>query len=115
MKLIKIVKLLNAKVITCEEKIEEIEVEAIGAADMMSEVLAFSKENALLLTGLITPQVIRTAQMMDLVAVMFVRGKKPSADTIELSNKVGIPLLVTNELLYTACGKLYENKVPSCK
>lgn len=114
MKLVEIVKLLEAEVITCEEKIAELEVESIGAADMMSEVLAFSKENALLLTGLITPQVIRTAQMMDLVAVMFVRGKKPSADTIELSSKVGIPILVTKELLYTACGKLYQEKVPSC-
>lgn len=114
MKLNEICDLLNAKVITCPEKIDDIEVEAVGAADMMSEVLAFSREHALLLTGLTTPQVIRTAQMMDLAAVVFVRGKLPQEATISLSEEVGIPLIVTEELLYPACGKLYEKKIPNC-
>ncbi|MGM0507655.1 MAG: DRTGG domain-containing protein [Fusobacteriota bacterium] len=114
MRLSEISKILDAKVITCEDKIDNIEIKAVGAADMMSEVLAFSKEGALLLTGLITPQVIRTAQMMDLEAIMFVRGKMPKQDTIDLSNKVGIPMLVTDKLLYPACGKLYEQDIPSC-
>lgn len=114
MKLKKIIDLLDLEVITCAEQIEEIEVESVGAADMMSEVLAFSKENALLLTGLTTPQVIRTAQMMDLAAILFVRGKKPQVETIKLSIETGIPLLVSKELLYIVCGKLYEEKIPGC-
>ena len=113
MKLDDIIKLLDGKIITCQEKISEIDVKSVGAADMMSEVLAFTQENALLLTGLTTPQVIRTAQMMDLCAIILVRGKEPQAETIKLSEETGIPLIVTKELLYTACGKLFKEGLPN--
>lgn len=113
MKLADIIKILDSKVLTCQEKIEEIDVKCVGAADMMSEVLAFTQENALLLTGLTTPQVIRTAQMMDLCAIVLVRGKEPQKETIILSEETGIPLIVTKELLYTACGKLYKEGLPN--
>ncbi len=114
MKLSEIAEILNAEVLTCHECIGNIEVEYVGAADMMSEVLAFTKEQALLLTGLTTPQVIRTAQMMDLAAIVFVRGKRPQDDTKKLAEEIGIPILVTKELLYPACGKLYEKGIPHC-
>lgn len=113
MKLREIIEILNAKVITCEEKIDSIEVELVGAADMMSEVLAFTNENALLLTGLTTPQVIRTAQMVDLCAIVLVRGKQPQEETVQLSKTTGIPILVTQDMLYTACGKLYQKGLPN--
>lgn len=114
MKLTLIKDILSAEIITCKDKLDTIVVEYIAAADMMSEVLAFSKEHAAILTGLITPQVVRTAQMMDLSAIIFVRGKQPLEETIKLAEELEIPLLVTNELLYTACGKLYQAGVPSC-
>ncbi|NLK63074.1 MAG: hypothetical protein GX287_06410 [Fusobacteria bacterium] len=114
MKLNDIAKLLNASIITCEDKIDNIEVDFVGAADLMSEVLAFTKENSVLLTGLTTPQVIRTAQMVELSAIIFVRGKMPLEETINLSKATKIPLLVTNELLYTSCGKLYEKGLKNC-
>lgn len=106
--------ILNCEVIACESKLETTRVDAVGAADMMSEVLAYSHEHAVLLTGLITPQVVRTAQMMDLSGVVFVRGKIPQEDTVTLAKELEIPLLVTKDLLYTACGKLYEKGIPSC-
>lgn len=114
MKLREIAELLNAEIVTCKDKIDEIDVEFVGAADLMSEVLAFTKENALLLTGLTTPQVIRTAQMVELSAIIFVRGKRPQQETINLSESTNIPLLVTKELLYTSCGKLYIKGLKNC-
>ena len=72
------------------------------------DILAFAKEKVLLLTGLINPQVIRTAEMLDIKAIVFVRGKFPSEDMIELAKEKQITLLSTNDHLYTACGKLYE-------
>lgn len=114
MKLKDIMELLDAKVIVGDESIKDIEIKHVGAADLMSEVLAFSREDSLLLTGLTTPQIIRTAQMMDLAVIVLVRGKIPQQDTIDLAKEVGIPLLTTKELLYTACGKLYIKGLESC-
>jgi len=114
LKLSEVKQILNAEVICCEDKIDKIVVKAVAAADMMSEVLAYSHEHAVLLTGLTTPQALRTAQIMDLDAVIFVRGKRPPHETVELALKIGIPLLVTQDLLYAACGKLYSRGVPGC-
>lgn len=77
-------------------------------ADLMSDVLAFTKEKTLLLTGLTNPQVVRTAEMIDLTAIVFVRGKQPAEKTIELAQAKQIPLLVTVKPLYEACGVLYS-------
>ena len=114
MRLGEIIKTLNAEIIVGSDLIEELEIKYAGAADLMSEVLAFSTEDSILMTGLTTPQIIRTAQMMDLAAILLVRGKKPQQETINLAKEVGIPLLTTKELLYTACGKLYEKGLKSC-
>ena len=74
---------------------------------MMSDVLAYVKEQAVLLTGLVNPQVIRTAMMMDMRCVVFVRGKRPTEEMITLAEESGIVLLSTEERMYVACGKLY--------
>ena len=74
----------------------------------MSDVLAFVKDQSLLLTGLINSQVIRTAEMMDILAVCFVRGKVPTEDVIELAKEKGIAILSTEYPLYLSCGKLYS-------
>lgn len=74
---------------------------------MMSDVLAFVKEQAVLLTGLINPQVVRTAEMMDMRCIVFVRGKTPPQEVIELAKETGLVLLASKERMYPACGKLY--------
>ncbi len=107
MKLSEIKAILNAEVLAAET--EDLNVSTACGCDLMSDVLAFVKDQSLLLTGLINAQVIRTAEMMDIVAVCFVRGKKPPEDVIELAKKSGIAVLSTGYPLYTACGKLYEN------
>ena len=100
--------MLDAEVLCCEELLDT-EVYSACCSDMMSDVLAYVKDQGVLLTGLINPQVIRTASMMDMVCIVFVRGKMPPQDVIKLANESGLVLLATNERMYVACGKLYEN------
>ncbi len=108
MKISKIIELLEAKIIVGEDKVDN-EVHSACGSDMMSDVLAYVKEQAVLLTGLTNLQVVRTAEMMDMKCIVFVRGKKPSADIIELAKESGIVILCTDERMYVACGRLYEN------
>ncbi len=102
-----IVKILNAKVILDVDMNAEIHT-ACGS-DMMSDVLAFVKDQSVLLTGLVNPQVIRTAEMMDMVCIVFVRGKMPNQTMIDLAEKMGITLLHTDYRMFTACGRLYSS------
>ena len=108
MKINTIKELLDADVICCEEGLEHHVYSACGS-DMMSDVLAYVKDQAVLLTGLINSQVIRTAEMMDMKCIVFVRSKLPTAEMIELANESNIVLLATNKRLYEACGILYSN------
>ncbi|MBN1137258.1 MAG: hypothetical protein JXM73_11780 [Anaerolineae bacterium] len=83
-----------------------------GAADLMSDVLAFARPDSLLLTGLTHPQVVRTAEMAGILALVFVRGKHPPSETAALAAEVGIPLLGTRYKMYEACGRLYAAGLP---
>ncbi|PHV71030.1 hypothetical protein CS063_06755 [Sporanaerobium hydrogeniformans] len=106
MKMKKVQEILEAHIWAGEEDLEG-EVYAACGCDLMSDVLAFAKEKVLLLTGLVNPQVIRTAEMLDIRAIVFVRGKEPSKEMIEMANHKGMIILSTQEPLYMACGKLY--------
>lgn len=106
MKIQTIVELLHAQV-WCGEALLSGEVHSACGSDMMSDVLAYVKEQAVLLTGLVNPQVVRTAEMMDMHCIVFVRNKRPSADMVALAEDSGIVLLSTEERMYVACGKLY--------
>jgi len=89
-------------------------VQIISASDLLSDVLAFTKPGSLLLTGLINPQVIRTAEMVEISAICFVRGKRPEETTIRLAEEKEIPLLCTELPMYETCGRLYRNGIPGC-
>ncbi|MBA7626852.1 hypothetical protein ES703_34310 [subsurface metagenome] len=78
----------------------------------MSDVLAFGKPGILLLTGLSNAQSVRTANIIDAKAVVYVRGKKPDNAGIELAREKGIPLLSTKYMMYTACGLLFSRGLP---
>ncbi len=101
-----IVDLLGANVLVGEDMLDG-EVHSACGCDMMSDVLAYVKDQAVLLTGLCNPQVVRTAVMMDMRCIVFVRGKMPSADILSLAEDAGIAVLASNERMYVACGKLY--------
>ena len=106
MKMTEIISLLDARLL-CGAVEDDYEFDSAFASDMMSDVLAYGQGQALLLTGLLNQQVIRTAEMMDMRCVVFVRGKKPTFDVIDLAEECGIVLLTTEERMYAACGKLY--------
>ena len=105
-----IMSILNAKVLSDEsyEVLKSKDIHTACGCDLMSDVLAFVKDQSLLLTGLINAQVVRTAEMMDIVAICFVRGKAPADDVISLAKEKGITILSTELPLYLACGKLYD-------
>ena len=108
MKIRTIVELLDAKVLCGEDKLDGSVHSACGC-DMMSDVLAFVKDQAVLLTGLCNPQVVRAAVMMDMRCIVFVRGKLPPKDVLTLADDAGMVVLATDERMYIACGKLYTN------
>jgi len=108
MKISTIKDLLDAQAICCEEALTKHVYSACGS-DMMSDVLAYVKDQAVLLTGLVNSQVIRTAEMMDMNCIVFVRSKVPTAEMIELAKENGIVLLATKKRMYEACGILYSN------
>lgn len=106
MKISQIQELLNAEVVCGEDQLEK-EVNSACGSDMMSDVLAYVKDQAVLLTGLVNPQVVRTAEMMDMVCIVFVRSKVPTEEMIALAKEHGMVLLKTRKRMYEACGKLY--------
>ena len=108
MTLKEIQELLQAEVITGADRLDE-EITAGGASDLMSDVLAFGKPGILLLTGLSNSQSVRTANIIDAKAIIYVRGKKPDQAGIELAKGKGIPLLSTRFMMYTACGLLFSH------
>ena len=108
MKISKIQELLGAEVLCGEEFLGRHVYSACGS-DLMSDILAFAKDQAVMLTGLVNPQVVRTAEMMDMKCIVFVRGKHPDIDMIDLAVERDIVLLGTKLEMFTACGLLYKN------
>lgn len=106
--------LLGAQVICCEEGLSRHVYSACGS-DMMSDVLAFVKEQGLLLTGLLNPQVVRTAEMMDMRAILFVRNKQPNEEILALAEQFGIVVMSTPLHMFEACGRVYEGGLKGVK
>jgi predicted transcriptional regulator len=90
------------------------EIPCAGAADMMSDVLAFAEPRAILLTGLCNPQVVRTVEMADMAAIIFVRGKHPPSETVALAKEKDVPLAITSHTMFEACGRLYRAGLRGC-
>ena len=114
MKICTMQELLDAKVLCCEENLGKHVYSAFGC-DLMSDVLAYVTDQAVLLTGLVNPQVIRTALMLDMVCIVFVRSKSPNEEMIELAKENGIVMMSTDKTLYTTCGLLYSNGLTGSK
>lgn len=107
MKIREIQKILNAQIL-CGESMIDNDVYSACCSDMMSDVLAYVKDQGVLITGLVNPQVIRTANMMDIVCVIFVRNKMPGEDILQLANECGIAVLASSLRAYEASGMLYN-------
>lgn len=100
-------RILEAELLTGEDLLG-LDVRAAFGADMMSDVMAYARENVVLLTGLINPQSVRTADLMDIKVIVYVRGKSPSQDMVEEARKCGIAVLTTRHSMFVSCGLLYE-------
>ncbi|MEA5011318.1 MAG: DRTGG domain-containing protein [Angelakisella sp.] len=107
MTLLEVKNILDAQLL-CGEELLESNVNTACGSDMMSDVLAYVKDQAVLLTGLVNQQVIRTAEMMDMVCVVFVRGKMPDQSIIDLAQEKGIAIMTTSHRMFTTCGLLYQ-------
>ncbi len=101
-----IIGILEAEVVYAADM--EAEILSACGSDMMSDVLAFVKDQSVLLTGLVNPQVVRTADMMDMHCIVFIRGKEPDETIIALAKERGITILKTRFRMFTACGRLYN-------
>lgn len=113
MKLYEVQQVLGASQIWGQHCLDR-EVATACGADLMSDVLAFTKDGALLLTGLTNPQVVRTADVGGLSAIVFVRGKTPSPEATEMAKELDIPLFSTPQTLFEACGLLFVSGLKPC-
>ncbi len=107
MNLEEICKLLKCEVLVGDH-LNEIVPQGICAADLMSDVLAFTKPGSVLLTGLSNVQSVITTHVAEVACVIYVRGKKPDADALKLAGQKGIPLLASPLSMYEACGRLWQ-------
>lgn len=105
MQISRIIEILNARLL-CGQVDTDIHI--AFSSDTMSDVLASPEEIDVLLTGLVNPQVVRTADMLDIPLIIFVRGKAPSTDMIRMAEECGMTLIVTNQKMFVACGLLYQ-------
>lgn len=99
--------LLEARIHTGDHNLD-FDVKSACGADLMSDVMAFVKEDVVLLTGLVNAQTVRTAHLLDIPVIVFVRGKVPDPELIDEAVRDGIVLMTTNDTLFIACGRLYE-------
>ncbi|ABR31740.1 hypothetical protein SU69_09655 [Thermosipho melanesiensis] len=107
MKLSEIAKHIDAEFLV-NENLEDIEIEKVAASDLMSDVLAFGEEGSLLITGLATPQCVRTAGVVGIPAVVIVRNREIMPETIKVAEMTGVKLLRTKFGMYETCGILYS-------
>ena len=107
MKISEIRDLLDARVLTDESTLGH-EVSSACCSDMMSDVLAYVKDQGVLITGLVNPQVIRTANMMDMVCIVFVRSKQPTDEMVALARECGIAVMCSDKRAFEASGILYQ-------
>lgn len=112
MKLAEIINIIDGTVFNSNPNLN-IDIKGGCGADLMSDVLASAQPNAILLTGLCNPQVVRTAQMADVQAIIFVRGKQPNKDTIQLAEQEQLPLISSPYGMFELCGRLYRAGLPS--
>ncbi len=105
--------ILNAEVVSGDHDLEK-EIKCAFAAELLSDVLALAQEGALLITGFTHSQVVYAADLANLCAILFIKGKRPSEETKQLAVQKKIPLLTTSFMMFEACGLLYEYGLKTC-
>lgn len=113
MKIEEIRHLLNATLLTGQELLDR-EVFSACASDLMSDILSYVKNQTVLLTGLTNAHVIKMAEILEVTAIVFVGGRKPAEEVVDMARKMGIAVLATEYTMYEACGRLYSAGLPGC-
>jgi predicted transcriptional regulator len=113
-KLREIISIVEGELLFSEGVDLDMEIECAAASDLMSDVLAFAESGSVLLTGLVNPQAVRTAEMADILAIVFVRGKQPPQETVDLAKEKGLPLAATAQPMFEVCGRLYKAGLRGC-
>jgi len=113
LKLRDVKEILDAEVVVGHDQLD-MEVKTAFGADLMSDVLAFAKSGSLLLTGLTNPQIVRTSDVLDIAAIIVVRGKRPLPETVQLAEELRIPILSTRYILFETAGRLYAKGIRGC-
>ena len=114
MKIKEMVNLLNGKLLIGEDK-QDLELNKAYAADLLSDVLALTEEKTMLITGTTSPQVIRVAKLLDIPAIIFVRGKLPPGESMKFIRELNIPVIATSLTMFETCGLLYSKGIRPCK
>ncbi len=110
MKIDRIAELVNGKILVRPGM--DVDITCAFAADLMSDILVFAQPQMLMVTGLVNPQAVRTAEMADLPVILFVRSKSPQESMVNLAREVGIGLLLSPYTMYETCGLLYAAGLP---
>lgn len=110
MKIAEIRDILSAEIIIGDDQMDNVIIGG-GAADLMEDVLAAAAKGCVLLTGVTTEEVMQTAKIALVGAVVLVRGKRPPSEMVTLAEQYNIPLLYTEYSLFVACGRLYMNGI----
>jgi predicted transcriptional regulator len=105
--------ILDAKCLVGRKQLN-MEVGTAFSADLLSDVLAFAKAGSLLLTGLTNPQIVRTASILDIAAIILVRGKIAPDETLRMADELEIPMLSTRYILFETSGRLFMNGIRGC-
>jgi len=113
MKLREVISIIDGKVISKDIDLDE-EAQVGCGSDLMSDVLAFSREGAIMMTGQTNPQAVRTAELAGIVAIVFVRGKLPPPESVALADEKGISLLASKYTMFETCGRLYQAGLMGC-
>ena len=113
MKLQKIVELLDAELFGSEKHLDN-EITCAFGSDLISDILMCTKEPTILLTGLTNPQIVRLSDMIDLQGIIFVRGKRPTPELIDMAQERDLPMISTAYTLYKSSGILYNEGLRSC-
>ena len=108
-----IIEMLDAEVIVGHDRLD-LEVTTAGVADLISDVLAYATPGCILITGLTNPQVVRTADVLDIAAIILGRGKTFSGETVRLAEELNIPVFSTKYILFEIVGRLYAGGIRGC-
>ena len=113
MKLNEVKAILDAEILVGHDLLE-MEVNTAFGADLLSDILSLAKPGCMLLTGLTNPQIVRTADILEIATIIIVRGKKPAPETLRLAKELELPVLSTKYILFEAAGRLYEKGIRGC-